>query len=231
MRRTPLRGFFGHAARPCRARSALGNDRGHPGESIARRNAPNHRSKDQGEAVPDTNQATPRSQFVTIVAWIFIVLGGFATFISLLQNVLINTVFPIDQMQDQIAQSPSPMPPMFHLMFDNIRLFFFAFLVVTLTTFVAAIGLLRRRNWARLLFIAILGLGIVWNLVGIVLQQMMVSQMLSFQPPAPPDFEAQMQGMMLATRVFSAIFAIGFSVLFGWMIKRLVAPGVVAEFE
>ena len=32
-------------------------------------------------------------------------------------------------------------------------------------------------------------------------------------------------------RVFSAILAIGLSVLFGWMIKRLISPAIAAEFE
>ena len=34
-----------------------------------------------------------RSTFVTVVAWVFIVLSGFGTLISLLQNLMIQTVF------------------------------------------------------------------------------------------------------------------------------------------
>jgi hypothetical protein len=31
--------------------------------------------------------------------------------------------------------------------------------------------------------------------------------------------------------VFSAVFALGFSVLYGWLIKRLISPSIVAEFR
>lgn len=173
-----------------------------------------------------------RSQFVTVVAWIFIVLGGFTTLISLLQNVMLNTVFPIDQMQEQMASNPTPMPAMFQWMTSHFRLFFLAFFLVALTTLVSAIGLLRRRNWGRLAFIGILALGILWNLGGFVLQQMMMSEMLSLQPTgAQADFENQMQGFMVGMRIFSAIFAIGFSALFAWIAWRLMSPRIVAEFE
>ena len=40
----------------------------------------------------------------------------------------------------------------------------------------------------------------------------------------------QMQGMMIAIRVFSALFAIGVSVLFGWIIQKLRSPEIAAEF-
>ena len=115
---------------------------------------------------------------------------------------------------------------------EHVRLFFFAFLVLALTTLGSAVGLLRRRNGARRVFIAILALGILWNIGGLFFQQTMMSEMQAFQPPgAPQDIQQQMRGMMAATQVFSAIFALGFSVLFGWIIKRLMSPGIVAEFE
>jgi cell division protein FtsX len=39
-----------------------------------------------------------RSTFVTVVGWIFIILAGFATLISILQNVMIALVFSAPQM-------------------------------------------------------------------------------------------------------------------------------------
>ncbi len=39
-----------------------------------------------------------RSDFVTTLAWIFIALAGFAVFISLLQNIMLNFFFPLDKM-------------------------------------------------------------------------------------------------------------------------------------
>lgn len=176
-------------------------------------------------------EATP-SSFVTVVAWIYIAFGGLATFISLMQNIIINTVFPFDQMHDAQVRSGVAMPALFDAIFHHIRLIIFLFFLASLTTFLTAIGLLNRKSWARLVFIGILVLSIAWNVAGLVLQQVMVSSMPTMNVPnAPADFDTAMQGMMIGIRVFSAIFAIGFSVLFGWMIKRLISPAIAAEFR
>jgi hypothetical protein len=156
------------------------------------------------------------------------------TFIALLQNILINTVFPFDKLQSAKASAP-PMPPIFDFLFDNFRFLFLAFLVISATKLFSAIGLLRRWNWARLMFVGILGLGIAWIVGGLVLQQFMIDSMMKFPidaaRPAPPDFDARMKGMMIAMRVFSALFGLGFAALYAWLIKRLLSPSVAAEFR
>jgi len=105
-------------------------------------------------------------------------------------------------------------------------------LIVSASTLCASIGLLLRHEWARIAFIGILVLGILWNIGGIVLQQWLMSSMLDFQNvrAPPPELAATMQGMMIAIRVFSALFAIGVSVLFGWIIQKLRSPEIAAEF-
>ena len=184
------------------------------------------------ELPPDSGMT--RSSFVTVIAWIFIVIAGFMTFISLLQNILINTLFPFDKLQSAKASAP-PMPPIFDFAFDHFRFFFLVFFLFSAAKLVSAIGLLRRWNWARLMFVGILGLGVAWIFGGLVLQQFMMDSMMNFPidaaQSAPPDFEAQMKGMMIAMRVFSAVFGLGFAVLYAWIIKRLLSPDVAAEFR
>jgi hypothetical protein len=183
------------------------------------------------------SSAPTRSMFVSVVAWIYIALDGFGAFIALIQNILINTVFPFDQMSEGLAQAEArsaiQLPSFFFWMFDHLRPFLLLFLVFTLIKLVSAIGLLYRRNWARLVFIGLLVFGIVGSFAGIALQQYMLSSMLTMPPPrnAPADFEAAMRGMMIVFRVFGAVLAIGFSVLYGWMIKKLMSPPIVAEFS
>jgi hypothetical protein len=174
---------------------------------------------------------TGPSQFVTVTAWIFIGLSTLATLIALMQNIVVGVMF--QTMPIASIESVNPPPPRLAvLMFEHARLVFLFFLVVSAATLFASIGLLKRRNWARVLFIAMLAIGILWNLTGLVLQQVVVSSMADFGDvaPAPPDFEATMRGMMIAIRVFSALFAIGICVLFGWIIQRLRSPAIAAEF-
>lgn len=172
-----------------------------------------------------------RSNFVTVLAWIFIAFAGFATFIALLQNVMIAFVFPLDDIHARASMDAAKMPAFFAFAIDHLRWFFLTFLLVSATTFVAAIGLLRRWNWARLLFIAILGLGVIWNIGGIALQQFMMSSMPMPMPPnAPKDFADGFDVMRKIIVVFSAFMGIGFAVLYGWLIRKLLSPAIRAEF-
>jgi hypothetical protein len=182
--------------------------------------------QDQSGLVPPV-----RSNFVTVLAWIFIAFAGFATFIALLQNVMINLMLPLDDIHMRASMDAAKMPAFFAFAIDHLRWFFLIFLLVSATTLVAAIGLLRRWNWARLVFVAILGLGIVWNIGGIALQQVMMSSMPMPPPNAPKDIAHGFDVMAKIIVIFSALMGIGFSVLYGWLIQKLFSPAIRSEFS
>jgi hypothetical protein len=98
-------------------------------------------------------------------------------------------------------------------------------------TLVSAIGLLKRLNWARLCFIGIMALAVLWSLLSLVLQWMMSSFMLEQFAAASGENGIDMRPFFLAVTVMSAVFSLGFGVLFGWIAKRLLSPEVVAEFS
>lgn len=182
-------------------------------------------------SVDNQNQVNG-STFVTVLAWIFIVFGGLATLMAVAQNILISTMPPFGEMSQQIAQEQGGVPAPAKFMFNNVRLIFAGFLVLSAVTLVSAIGLLRRRNWARLILIALLALGIVWNVGSVLFLQY---TMIQSAPPSalnvPEGVRAQMEAMENVMLVFSSVMAIGFAILFAWIIKRLVSPSVTREFR
>jgi hypothetical protein len=176
---------------------------------------------------------TPKSTFVTVVAWIFIVLSGFATFISLLQNVMV-AFMPGDvfkgALQDTTFAHTMPSGPRF--MFAHFQLLVFVMLVLCVITLVSSIGLLRRRNWARLLFIGLLSLGILYNIAALFLQQSMMS---SFNVSFPADSafaptRQQFTQMMGAMKVVMLIVTIGCTALLAWIIAKLLSRRIRDEF-
>lgn len=176
------------------------------------------------------NSTTDRSSFVTVVAWIFIVLSGFGTMISILQNIMIQTMFNASEMEKVMqAQPPPGSPPFATFMASHFQLFFASFLVVSALMLISSIGLLKRKNWARLIFIGLMSLGILWNIGGLALQFTMFSSVQNnfASVPDAPD----MKSFMIAMAVFSVVLALGFSALFGWIAKRLLSPSIVAEFK
>jgi hypothetical protein len=173
-----------------------------------------------------------RSTFVTVVAWIFIAIAGFATFISLLQALMFTFVFPADEfLKGDASREMEEMPAFFRFMIQNMQWFFVMFWSLCVLTLVAAVGLLRRKNWARVIFVGLMAFGILWNLGGIWLQEQMMSSFSKLPAHAPPEMGTGFEAMMVVMRFVWGAFAIGMSILFAWIIKRLISRSIRAEFN
>ena len=164
-----------------------------------------------------------KSTCVTVVAWLFIVMSGCATPISLFQNIMILTMFPRFGAPPDDAFADLPVVSRF--LFSHMELFFHAFLVVCIYTLVCSIGLLKRRNWARRGFIALLCAGVLYQVAGFAFQSVFMTEMAG--RGAPDD---EFRAALLMMRLFGAGMAIGLVILFGWMIKKLTSPPIRAEF-
>ena len=171
-----------------------------------------------------------RSAFVTAVAWVFIALAGFATLISLLQNIMIYTFFPLDQMHTAMAQAreQQQMPAYALFIFEHVREVFTGFLVLTSVVLIASVGLLKRYNWARILFVWLVAFGVIWNVAGLAWPWYFFHTMP--QPPQTDQMHAQFQAMQIVMGIFSAIIGLGTAILFAWIIKRLTSSAIKVEF-
>ena len=180
----------------------------------------------------DSNIAVGRSAFVTGLAWTFIALAGFATFISVMQNVMFTLMFPAEEMRAIARDSRNgpPMPGAVRFMFENFRYFLAAFLVLSAGTLISAIGLLKRKNWARLAFIAIMAIGVVWNLAGLAMPFVMTPLIPEMPGQVPPDFKDNFRLMQNIMIGFAVVMGLAFAGLFAWIIKRLVSDDIKREF-
>ena len=179
-----------------------------------------------------------RSTFVDGVAWFSIAIGASATFFSLLQYVAFNALPPGDlgKMASQFRAYP-PLPAIFAFAFEHIRLLLAVNLALSLTTLVTAIGLLARRNWARRLFIGLMGLGILGNAAGLVCVWLAADYIRGFlaqawaSSPNPPRIGAgDLDAILYGGIAFNAALSIALMALFIWIIRRLVTPQIAAEF-
>lgn len=174
-----------------------------------------------------------RSTFVTVLAWVFIGLSGFATLIAVLQNVMLQVLF-LPEMQEHAMQPlPPGLPAPTQWMFGHMAWFFRAFLLVSAVTLIAAIGLLRRHEWARRLFVGLMGFAIAYQLLGLAWQWWFMGSMDAFMraPGMPADMDAAMHGFMRVVQVFGMLTALAFCVLFGWIVRRLCSAKLRDEFR
>jgi hypothetical protein len=176
---------------------------------------------------PPIIEPPARSTFVTVLAWIFIVLSGFTTPIAALQNIMMFVLFRPEAQKAAVAGSAgAPMPPGVSFAFEHIHLFFLAFLVLSALTLVASIGLLKRRNWARLVFVGLMTVGIVYQVAGVAFQWAFLSDAPSAGQDSP-EFRMMWQLMGVVTVVFAVVLC----GLCGWIMYRLVSQGIRREFS
>jgi len=161
--------------------------------------------------------AERRSVFVTVVAWIFIVLSGFAVFVSIGQNVMIWTHPGFN-----VPATTSGSGAGFEGFLDeNFRAFFLGFLGLTIVMLGSSIGLLRRKNWARMSIVALLALWVLWNVA--TLAMIYLFGMQDGQLAA-----GQLHNVFI--QLFMLVFLVAISVLLIWIIRKLLSPRIVEEF-
>lgn len=172
-----------------------------------------------------------KSTFVTVVAWIFIVLSGFGV-LMLVMDTAIFWTFPFDRIMEQTATLNPHQPQLpAEVMTAIVRWVLVVMLLIQVWVLASSIGLLQRKNWARISFIVLMVIGLVWNglylLFGILgtVGIHFVGNMAT--APGMPGMQAFMQTFM----VMFVIFDIVMLVLLGWLLKKLVSENIRKEFE
>ena len=166
-----------------------------------------------------------KSSFINVFAWISIVFSGFGILIGILQNVLMQTVMKDNNFQDAIKESDQQLPPMMVAMFEHMDTIIMLTLILTIFIFVTSIALLKRKNWARVAFIVLLILNIVWTVVSGFMQFDMLKGMGQIED-VPPEFQ-QAQSVM---GVVMGLMLLAMIILYLYLIKRLNSKEIKEEF-
>jgi hypothetical protein len=180
-------------------------------------------------AMPQTFNVGSRSLFVTTVAWVFIVLAALATVSAAVQNATVASMAP----GLKLLGSVQPLPLITGLLMAYLPWVVGVGLVVSLATLVCAVGLLLRLEWARRVFIGLLGVAIAANLAGLWVHQELMQSVVNATlgatslPPAAADV---LGGFAMATRTFSIAVSLVACGLLAWTIRRLMSPTVRQEF-
>lgn len=171
-----------------------------------------------------TPAQAPRSNFVTVLAWLMIAFGALGVLMSLMQLVLVSLLLPA-------LQGGLPLPPPFgelSLAFLRVAML----LGIAFSAFMtwSAWALLQRRNWARLLFIVLFIAGAVMHLLalaGFGAGFGLLGSLPADSEFLPPEFQQGIHTMMLVLGVFLLVMTVGYA----WMAYRLCTPAIAAEFS
>jgi len=169
-----------------------------------------------------------KSLFVTVTAWVFIVLAALTSVSALLQNAATASFLP----GLTVVGDVQPLPLLTGLLMGYLPWVVGAGFVVSLATLACAVGLLLRLEWARRFFVALLVLTIAANLGGLWLQQEVMQSLVSSTlktSPLPPLVADVFGGFVTAARVMAVLVTLGACLLLVWIIRRLMSPAVRQE--
>jgi len=172
------------------------------------------------------NNQPKRSSFINTFAWITIVFSGFSIVIGIMQSMIIMRVIKDIGLKEMSQNIPDDMPPMMAIIFGNMELIIIGTLVLTIITFISAIALLKRKNWARLFFIVLLLVGILWNVIGGYMQFDMMGSMMF----AGEEIPAEMQSIQSTMKIVMGAIIVAILALHIYFIKRLSSDEIKGEF-
>lgn len=176
-----------------------------------------------------------RSTFVTVVAWLMMAVYIFKAAVSALQAVILWTIFSMGEFQeamDEIHQDPEA-PDWFATVFANMHWFAALSFVLAAGMIGVSIGLLRRKEWARKIFIVVLGLKVSLAIASLLVMPLIFGFLVPWQEflevndPAARPFLAIWLGMM----ALMGVFTLAINGLYVWVIWKLTRSEIRREFQ
>jgi len=177
-------------------------------------------------AMPQTYNVGSRSRFVTFVAWMFILLAAFACEWAVIQNATQSS-------WAAAALEHGSLPWLTHLLLHYLTWVFSCAIALSLATMVCAVGLLRRIEWARRVFIGLLMVAIGVDLAGLWLQQELMNVLVDSalrQATLPQQAAELFGGMATAARLLAGVITLAASAALVVIIRRLMSPSIRQEF-
>jgi hypothetical protein len=171
--------------------------------------------------MPQTFNVGARSIFVTITAWMFIVLAAMTSVSMMMPKIAIGTLLPAGIALPAFSNAYLPWMVV-------------AAALLSLLTLASAIGLLLRFDWARRVFIGLIALALVGNLLGLWLQQELLHSVAASTlngAAIPAQAAGVLGGFVTAARVMAVVVTLGACSLLVWIIRCLMSPSVRQEFS
>lgn len=148
-----------------------------------------------------------------------------------MQIVMIKVTFPHGVMPRVASQGDALVRDFARLVFGHVQSIFFSLLLIFAGTVAVAVGVLKRQNWARILFTGLMVLGIAWNVASLLLVYYFFPAMSDVMQDEPAALQAQYTILRNISVVFSLATFGAFVGLFGWILKRFTSDDIRCEFS
>jgi len=176
---------------------------------------------------------TPRSEFVTVMAWISLALGVAGVASGVAQGLML-LVTPVDRELQELLAAIAPgveLPPALRWTIDHLGLLNFLSLLSSALFTAVSYGLLKRFEWGRVGFALFLAASALAGVLG-------AAAFVHALPPADGMAAADIaaidpafQGLQSAMKLVMGVGAALIAALHGAIIWKLYRPEIRAEFK
>ncbi|WP_108124175.1 hypothetical protein [Saccharospirillum mangrovi] len=168
-----------------------------------------------------------RSNSVTLLAWVFIILAALMTLIGATQNVLLHWFFPniVAQLNNDFIGAP----PLARFLAAHLKWIIGLFTLLSTLLFVSAVGVLHRHDWARKLFIRLLIIGLLWKVLSLVLMTLFMAE-LPLARATPFNNAIEVENFQTLMIGFNALLTIAIGAVLIRICHYLSLPKVTVEF-
>lgn len=171
--------------------------------------------------------------FINVLAWLFIVLAGIGILSGVLQNLAVYFWPPLVDVLEQTRQQQTLVAPgggWWQTIMANLRWVLAFNLLLSILLFAAGVGLLQRRNWARLILVVVLSLVILFTLGNLALSVQALFADGAASVPADA-YEPAMQAASAPSILAGSLFSLLLCAVLVWVVWRLCSAGVVEQFR
>lgn len=179
--------------------------------------------------MPQTFTVGSRSLFVTVTAWVLILLALLASASAVVQNAAVASL----ALPQAVAGEAMAHPLLARWLLAYLPWVVGAGLVLSVGTVGSALGLLLRREWARRVCIGLVLVAIAVNLGGLWLQQAFMLSVVDATLQAAaltPKVADVFGGFVVAARSMAALVTLSGCALMAWVAWQLHQPMIRQEF-
>ena len=185
---------------------------------------------------PPLPLAKPRSGgFVTVLAWVPLGMALLGVLYGASQ-IITGLMFPADRylrLMTAAGGEPPVLPPLMHWIYTHTFWMGVLMVAMSLALLLASWGLLKRREWGRRLFIALLVLGTLWQFAALFALPQIIEGTLAMQAgmlPPGQGMPPELQAFMTVAMWLSGLAAVVFAGIHAWLIWKLCTRRVREEF-
>jgi len=166
-----------------------------------------------------------KSNFIDVMGWGSLVMSGLSLLTSIPQMMVTNALTGDAGLDLSMISGMENMPPVVGTIFENMLAVTMISIIFNLLVFISSIALLKRKEWARLFFIVMMVIGLLWMIYGIWTMVPMIES-ISQMDIGIEDTQSIVDGVMIMVGLIS-ILMLG---LYWYVIKKMMSDDIKAEF-